>query len=183
MNRAERRRQQKEKAKVAERYQKVAPWMPADQVRNKVDFAYDRVSAMYEKDMKSMQDALSQICADELLKAEQYMMVGLVMISLKSLELTFGNLKTVQKGMDKFLQNFGKATDYVDSTGIMATYRDLQDKYGLGDLGFEDFEYPMDGIERIWQNNEQKVSQLLWSVWDKRRMEIDKLGDEVEKVR
>lgn len=180
--RSELRRQQRDKAKTAKRMAKALPWMPAEQVTHKVNFTYDRLQDMYKEDIEHIKKGMSDICAEELLKGEQYMMVGLTMVALKSLEMTFGDLKTVQKGMGRFLRNFNQAIEYVDSTGIMETYRELQVKYGLGDLGFEDYAYDINNIQSIWDNKEQKVSDLLLEVWNKRKVEIDKLGEEVEAV-
>lgn len=180
--RSEMRRQQRDKAKAAKRMAKALPWMPKEQVEHKVDFTYDRLQNMYREDVKRIQEVLSDVCVEEYMKAEQYMMVGLTMISLKSLEMTFGNLKTVQKGMDKFIQNFTPAMEYVDRTGIMETYREMQERYGMNDLGFEDYEWDINNLDDIWKNKEQKVSALIFDIWRKRSTEIDKLGDEVRAV-
>lgn len=180
--RSELRRQQRDKAKTAKRMAKALPWMPAEQVTHKVNFTYDRLQDMYKEDIEHIKKGMSDICAEELLKGEQYMMVAVVMISLKSLEMTFSNLKTVQRGMDRFLQNFNSAMEYVDSTGIMETYREMQERYEMNDLGFEDYDYDINNILNVWNNKEQKVSDLLFEVWNKRKIEIDKLGEEVEAV-
>ena len=71
--------------------------------------------------------------------AEDYMAIANIIIFLYSVKKTFGNLKTVQKGMQKLLDNYNEAAEYVDEIGIREAYEKLHDEYGV-ELMFNDFD-------------------------------------------
>lgn len=71
--------------------------------------------------------------------AEDYMAIANIVIFLYSVKKTFGNLKTVQKGMQKLLDNYNEAAEYVDEIGIREAYEQLHDEYGV-ELMFNDFD-------------------------------------------
>ena len=179
MNRAERRRKKKKKAKMTDKLAKALPGMDRGSIGMRVDYTYDRVRELNDKVILQIQDRLLEVCSQELLKVEQYMMVGDVLIALKALEMTFGELKTVQRGMNKFLQNFTPAMEYIDDHGIAESYREMQERFNLGDLYFDETS-GVDAISDVWSNNEQKVSQIIWEVWKDSCKDIDQICEEVK---
>lgn len=81
--------------------------------------------------------------------AEDYMAIANIIIFLYSVKKTFGNLKTVQKGLQKLLDNYNEAAEYVDEIGIKQAYEELHNENGIS-LMFNDFD-----INTFFDNEKQ----------------------------
>ena len=82
----------------------------------------------------------SEISSEMLYHAEDYMAAANLIIMLHTVQRTFGKLKTVEKGLSKILDNYNKTAEYVDSIGVKAAYRELNEKYGISIEFDENFE-------------------------------------------
>ena len=82
----------------------------------------------------------SDIASEMLYKAEEYMAASNIIIMLHAVKRTFKNLKTVQNGLSKVLDNYNSTTEYVDSIGVKAAYDELHDKHGISIEFDEDFD-------------------------------------------
>lgn len=178
MNRAERRRQAKSKEKAVDKI--VSPFRNTgiDMVsaRIKAGNWYDVLDQMYRDDTQRLVDYTSDEMVSELAKAENYMMFGMLLICIQSIRLTFGNLKTVQNGMNKFLSNLTPALEYIDRRGLRESYDELRNLYGF-DLEFEEYD-----INEIWEKT-NKVNHIVWRVWEKRKPELDEFMRSIDDER
>lgn len=178
MNRAERRRQAKSKEKAVDKI--VSPFRNTgiDMVsaRIKAGNWYDVLDQMYRDDTQRLVDYTSDEMVSELAKAENYMMFGMLLICIQSIRLTFGNLKTVQNGINKFLSNLTPALEYIDRRGLRESYDELGNLYGF-DLEFEEYD-----INEIWEKT-NKVNHIVWRVWEKRKPELDEFMRSIDDER
>lgn len=90
---------------------------------------------------------------DILYRAECYMAQANVIMMLYAVALTFGDLKTVQKGMNRLVKNLFPAQQYVDKVGIKTAFEELQAEYGVYDLEYEDFD-----INELWDYKEKEIT-------------------------
>lgn len=81
----------------------------------------------------------AKVSQEILYDAEDYIAIANIIIFLYSVEKTFGNLKTVQKGYQKLLENYNDAAEEVDEMGLREAYNRLHEKYGI-ELLFNDFD-------------------------------------------
>lgn len=107
-------------------------------------------------------DYADRICAKAeeeygkaLYETENGMAFTNVLMSIISLQLTFGHLKTVQKGYDKFIQNLMVAQERIQEKGIWETYKSLVLELGINELEFEDFD-----INDLWERQKHKEAVL-----------------------
>lgn len=62
------------------------------------------------------------------------------LLMLMTVEKTFGELKTVQKGMTKLLQNMGPCLERIQQEGPKKCFAELVEKYDIGEIEFDTFE-------------------------------------------
>lgn len=76
---------------------------------------------------KEMFDAFMKESQEKLWKAEDYIAVGNILISLYAIKMTWGYTKANQK----FLNNINAAKAYVERLGIEKAYEQLQKEMGI----------------------------------------------------
>ena len=85
-----------------------------------------------------MQNEMAENMARLLWESEDYMATANVIIALHAVLRTFGDLKTVQKGMGRLVRNFDGALEQGDQVGIKEAYRELEEA-GIA-FAFDDFD-------------------------------------------
>ena len=173
--RAERRRRERSVEKVAQKITKDFPWLDRKAVSIKVNMLETRYQSMLEEDAAHLQEVTIDHSVRELYKAENYMSVGMLLISLQAIRMAFGDLKTLPARIDKFMQNLTPAMEYVDNKGIRETLAEMQGLYGLGDLELEDEDFSIDAFF----DTAKRAQDVVWEVWRKRRPELAKLEQDV----
>ena len=109
-----------------------------------------KVSSLYEwaeARTREIEDELSEQMAKILWDTENYIALANIIIMLYAMLKTFGDLKTVQKGLNRLVRNISPAMDEVDAMGLKEAYLRLTTFYGLDDLVFEDFD-----LGKIWDS-------------------------------
>lgn len=80
-------------------------------------------------------DQVTKNAADVMLnmlyEAEDYMAAANIIIMLVAIKDTFGDLKTLPKRIDKLLDNYNKASEYVDEKGVVEAYKELSDEFNF----------------------------------------------------
>lgn len=76
---------------------------------------------------KEMFDAFMKESQEKLWKAEDYIAVGNILISLYAIKMTWGFTKANQR----FLDNLNLAKDYVEKLGIKAAYQQAHKEMGI----------------------------------------------------
>lgn len=175
MSRAERRREAKFNAKLAKRVVTQNPWLAPDEVNIKMAAIRKQIDEEHERGIQLLQEYTGDFLHEQLFKAECYMQFGMLLVTLQAIKTTWGNLKTVQNGMDKFIRNLNPAMEYVDQVGIEQAWRELTDMYGL-DIGFEDFD-----INSLWDGiSKNSVSAICFKVWEKQKPVYEEIIKEVQ---
>ena len=138
MNRAERRRQAKQVAK-GELSVNYSPQLGlvgkyySPYTKKKYDNLHD-----YIDDVEGViARQAGEVTTEMLWNTETYMCAANIIIMLHAVNLAVGSLKTVQKSMQKIVNCYNAAAEYVDKTGIREAYEDLHNNYGV-DIEFED---------------------------------------------
>lgn len=126
MNRAERRRQQK----AAEKTRLNAPY-------NFSNFSLEQISKatgarveslkLYLMQREEMREALIKKSQEKLWKAEDYIAVANVLISLFAIKKTWGFTKSNQR----FLENLNSAKEYIEEVGIEKAYQEAKETMGI----------------------------------------------------
>lgn len=132
MNRAERRRAEKarQKGKLA---------TPANisnysmqQISNTTGAKIESLKTYLSAREEEIHQGYIEEFQEKLLKAEDYIAVANILISLLAIKMTWGFTKANQK----FLDNINPATEYLNRNGVEKVYKELQEQMGIN-IGFE----------------------------------------------
>ena len=119
MNRAERRRQQK----ATEKTRLSAPYnfsnLSLEQISKVTGARIESLKLYLEQREDEMREALIKESQEKLWKAEDYIAVANVLISLFAIKKTWGFTKSNQR----FLENLNSAKEYIEEVGIEKAYQ------------------------------------------------------------
>ena len=123
MNRAERRRQQK----AAEKTRLNAPYnfsnFSLEQISKATGARVESLKLYLEQREDEMREALIKKSQEKLWKAENYIAVANVLISLFAIKKTWGFTKSNQR----FLENLNSAKEYIEEVGIEKAYQEAKE--------------------------------------------------------
>ena len=88
--------------------------------KSKNDLIIDEVSKNAAKVMLEM-----------LYDAEDYVAAANIIITLVAMKRTFGDLKTLPRRVDKFLEEYNTASEYVEEKGVVEAYKELSDEFNF----------------------------------------------------
>lgn len=127
MNRAERRRQQK----AAEKTRLSAPYnfsnFSLEQISKATGARVESLKLYLEQREDEMREALIKKSQEKLWKAENYIAVANVLISLFAIKKTWGFTKSNQR----FLENLNSAKEYIEEVGIEKAYQEAKETMGI----------------------------------------------------
>lgn len=170
--RSERRRIAKQESKGLKRITRhVAsenPGIPIDDVRIRIEMIHAKLDEMYREDAKRLRDFTADELTRQLYKAECYMQFGMILISLQAIRMAFGDLKTLPKRVQAFMDSLTPALEYIDSKGIRESYEEPTELFGL-DIELEEFD-----INTI-VDNAAGIDAVVYRLWEKRKPEIEEL--------
>lgn len=139
MNRAERRRQEKAAGKNKTKSIVPAPvYLPGQtvqQICETVGAKTETMMAYLDAREKEIREAAIQEAQEKLWRAEDYIAVANILISLYAIKMTWGFTKANQK----FMNNINAATKYVERVGIKAAYEWVHKEMGI-ELEFDDMD-------------------------------------------
>ncbi len=128
MNRAERRRRQKsEKKNVINAPLNRASNYTIEQLSKTTGARIDSLIEWKNAREKEMMEAFQQESQEKLWKAEDYIAVGNILISLYAIKMTWGFTKANQR----FLENLNAAKAYVERMGIEKAYQQAHKEMGI----------------------------------------------------
>lgn len=123
MNRAERRRQQK----AAEKTRLNAPYnfsnFSLEQISKATGARVESLKLYLMQREDEMREALIKKSQEKLWKAENYIAVANVLISLFAIKKTWGFTKSNQR----FLENLNSAKEYIEEVGIEKAYQEAKE--------------------------------------------------------
>lgn len=123
MNRAERRRQQK----AAEKTRLNAPYnfsnFSLEQISKATGARVESLKLYLMQREDEMREALIKESQEKLWKAEDYIAVANVLISLFAIKKTWGFTKSNQR----FLENLNSAKEYIEEVGIEKAYQEAKE--------------------------------------------------------
>jgi len=123
MNRAERRRQQK----AAEKTRLNAPYnfsnFSLEQISKATGARVESLKLYLMQREDEMREALIKKSQEKLWKAEDYIAVANVLISLFAIKKTWGFTKSNQR----FLENLNSAKEYIEEIGIEKAYQEAKE--------------------------------------------------------
>lgn len=123
MNRAERRRQQK----AAEKTRLNAPYnfsnFSLEQISKATGARVESLKLYLMQREDEMREALIKKSQEKLWKAEDYIAVANVLISLFAIKKTWGFTKSNQR----FLENLNSAKEYIEEVGIEKAYQEAKE--------------------------------------------------------
>lgn len=73
----------------------------------------------------------AKVMLEMLYEAEDYMAAANIIIFLTAIKQTFGDLKTLPRRIDKLLENYNEAAEYVDEKGVYEAYKELSDEFNF----------------------------------------------------
>ncbi len=153
--RAEMRRKSKAESKLAKQISAI-PYdtgrMDAFQISQTTGVKIQTIKAWCDDRVEEIWKDCIEQANDILYRAENYMALANVLMMLKAVSMTFGDLKTVQKGMNRLIKNLNPAMQEIDRIGVKAAYDQLMREYGIGELEFEDFD-----INELWDSRQKEV--------------------------
>lgn len=127
MNRAERRRQQK----AAEKTRLNAPYnfsnFSLEQISKATGERVEPLKLYLMQREDEMREALIKKSQEKLWKAEDYIAVANVLISLFAIKKTWGFTKSNQR----FLENLNSAKEYIEEVGIEKAYQEAKETMGI----------------------------------------------------
>ena len=88
--------------------------------KSKNDLIIDEVSKNAAKVMLEM-----------LYDAEDYVAAANIIITLVAMKRAFGDLKTLPRRVDKFLEEYNTASEYVEEKGVVEAYKELSDEFNF----------------------------------------------------
>ena len=88
--------------------------------KSKNDLIIDEVSKNAAKVMLEM-----------LYEAEDYVAAANIIITLVAMKRAFGDLKTLPRRVDKFLEEYNTASEYVEEKGVVEAYKELSDEFNF----------------------------------------------------
>ena len=132
-----RRKAEREKAKKKRPKGNPEDWT-AKEMSRETGVKVDQMMEWIEARSLEMQEAMAKNMAQLLWEAEDYMALANAVVILRAVIATFGDLKTVQKGLPKLVRNINRTIEEVDRMGIKEACQDLT-KYGV-EIEFEDFD-------------------------------------------
>lgn len=123
MNRAERRRQQK----AAEKTRLSAPYnfknFSLEQISKATGARVESLKLYLMQREDEMREALIKESQEKLWKAEDYIAVANILISLFAIKKTWGFTKSNQR----FLENLNAAKEYIEEVGIEKAYQEAKE--------------------------------------------------------
>ena len=151
MNRAERRRQERERGKKKTRLP--APLYLANKTAQQMAEAtgakIESINAWADIQREEIATELCKEFNDKLYTAENYITLANLLITIKSLNKTWGFTKSIQR----FMENWNIAKEEVTRQGIEKTMIQVNREYGL-DLEFDSFD-----IENFIKECEEKENE------------------------
>ena len=63
--------------------------------------------------------------------AEDYVAAANIIITLVAMKRAFGDLKTLPRRVDKFLEEYNTASEYVEEKGVVEAYKELSDEFNF----------------------------------------------------
>jgi hypothetical protein len=142
-----------------------------------VDDIYDdeqvkRVAAEWLEDQYNyLTDAMAEDTTQLLWEAENNVCYINTLLMLMTVEKTFGELKTVQRGMEKLLRNMGPCLDRIQQEGPKKCLAELKEKYDIGEIEFDTFQ------ENQLFDKEARMKltmQMMRDKWEREREERKK---------
>ena len=135
MNRAERRRQQK----AAEKSRIPMPYnfsnFSLEQISKTTGARIESLNLYLKQREDEMRKELIKESQEKLWKAEDYIAVANILISLYAIKMTWGFTKSNQR----FLDNINPAKEYVERVGIEQAYKECRDLMDIN-IEFDSFD-------------------------------------------
>lgn len=135
MNRAERRRQQK----AAEKSQISMPYnfsnFSLEQISKVTGARVESLKLYLKQREDEMRESLVQESQEKLWKAEDYIAVANILISLFAIKKTWGFTKSNQR----FLDNINSAKEYIEKIGIEQAYKEIHELMDVN-IEFDSFD-------------------------------------------
>lgn len=93
-----------------------------------------------EEELNSRMDALMRAMEETVVILESQVCKTNIILFLRAVEKTFGNLKTVQKGWQKLIENYSAAVEEAEQIGMLTLSKAVDENTGL-DYEVEDIDY------------------------------------------
>ena len=121
---------------------------------------YDNVADYIDVMEKDCAKRMSGIATEMLYDAEIYACAANILIMLIAMEMTIGELKTVQKSYQKIIDKYNEAAEYLETVGLKAAYEGFKKDYNI-ELEFNDCElgWLWDEGEKILQRFKLRVGR------------------------
>ena len=132
MNRAERRRQQKQSGKTSIPAPMNVANFTVDQIAKATGTRVESLMIWKEDRENEMSEAYQKEAQEKLWKAEDYIAVANILISLYAIKFTWG----FTKANKRFLDNFNAAREYVNRVGVEKAYEQARREMDI-DLEFD----------------------------------------------
>lgn len=127
MNRAERRRAEKEKVKNTAQLPLNINNYTAQQISQATGARVQSLKTYLSAREKEILDAATHEAQEKLWKAEDYIAVANILISLLAIKMTWGFTKANQR----FLENINPAKEYLERNGVQKVYEELHKDMGI----------------------------------------------------
>ena len=98
-----------------------------NQISDMTKCRVDSLKFWCEAREKEIEDIYQKEAREKLEKAEDYIAVANILITLVAIKMTWGYTKANQR----LLENYNAATEYVTRNGIEKTYQELQKQMGI----------------------------------------------------
>ena len=129
------------------------PAADAENLAARINVRVNQLEEWANKNIDAIWDDASVQMNEILHQAEDYICAVHIIASLRALEIAFGDLKTISKRMNKFVESFNDAIQYTDKLGTKEALRTISDKYDLDPIEFDDFD-----INQLWEH-ESRVAK------------------------
>ena len=73
----------------------------------------------------------AKVMLEMLYDAEDYVAAANIIITLVAMKRAFGDLKTLPRRVDKFLEEYNTASEYVEEKGVVEAYKELSDEFNF----------------------------------------------------
>ena len=127
MNRAKRRRLEKQAAKNALPAPINASNYSMEQLSNITGIRIQSLMAWKDAREAEMLEGFTKEFQEKLFKAEDYIAVANILISLLAIKMTWGFTKANQR----FIDNINPATEYLNRNGVQKVYKELSEQMGI----------------------------------------------------
>lgn len=127
MNRAERRRLEKQEAKNTFPAPVNASNYSMEQLSSVTGVRIQSLMAWKDAREAEMLEGFTKEFQEKLFKAEDYIAVANILISLLAIKMTWGFTKANQR----FIDNINPATEYLNRNGVQKVYRELSEQMGI----------------------------------------------------